>query len=108
MLELEAQVRWLGGDYLGSLACAREAVELNPGGLSRRRAPRALLRGALRVETDQLEEARRNVATVARIYGDRTWFVASGFSSITPPAPSPGARAGSPTRSPRSAEGATG
>ena len=80
VLELEAHVRWLGGDYLGSLACAREAVKLNPGGLSRRRAHGLCSAALSAVETDQLEEARRNVATAARIYGDRVWFVASGFS----------------------------
>ncbi|HEX3605732.1 MAG TPA: AAA family ATPase [Candidatus Dormibacteraeota bacterium] len=80
VLELESHVRWLAGDYAGALACAHEAVVLNPGGLSRRRAAGLCFAALSAVETAQLDEARRNVATVARIYGDRTWFVASGFA----------------------------
>jgi DNA-binding CsgD family transcriptional regulator/tetratricopeptide (TPR) repeat protein len=80
VLELESNVRWLAGDYPGSLACAREAVVLNPGGLSRRRAHGLCSAALSAVETDQLDEARRNVATAARIYGERTWFIASGFA----------------------------
>ncbi|HEX6492629.1 MAG TPA: LuxR C-terminal-related transcriptional regulator, partial [Candidatus Dormibacteraeota bacterium] len=80
VLELEAQVRWLTGDYAGSLACAREAVVLNPGGLSRRRAHGLCSAALSAVETDQLDEARRNVGTALRIYGDRIWFIASGFA----------------------------
>lgn len=80
VLELESHVRWLAGDYAGSLACVREAVVLNPGGLSRRRAAGLCIAALSAVEIDQLDEARLDVATAARIYGDRTWFVASGFA----------------------------
>ncbi|MDB5068109.1 MAG: hypothetical protein JWM18_4543 [Chloroflexi bacterium] len=80
VLELESHVRWLAGDYAGSLACAREAVVLNPGGLSRRRATGLCFAALSAVETDQLDEARRDAATAARIYGDRSWFVGSGFA----------------------------
>ncbi|TMD00503.1 MAG: hypothetical protein E6J03_12035 [Chloroflexi bacterium] len=80
VLELESLVRWFACDYAGSLACAREAVMLNPGGLSRRRATGLCSAALSAVEIDQLDEARRDVAAAGRIYGDRHWFVASGIA----------------------------
>ena len=80
VLELESHVRWLAGDLEGSLACAREAVALNPGGLSLRRAMGLCCAALSAVETDQLADARRDVATARRIYGDQRWFFASDFS----------------------------
>jgi len=80
VLDLESCVRWLASDYAGSLACAREAVVLDPGALSRRRAAGLTFAALSGVEADQLDDARRNAATACRTYGERTWFVASDFA----------------------------
>lgn len=80
VLELESHVRWLAGDFAGSMACAREAVELNPGGLSPRRAMGLCCSALSGTESDQLADARRDAATARSVYGDRRWFFASDFS----------------------------
>jgi len=80
VLELESHVRWLAGDFEGSLACAREAVALNPGGLSLRRAMGLCCAALSAIETDQLADARRDVSAARRVYGDQRWFFASDFS----------------------------
>ena len=80
VLELESHVRWLAGDFEGSLACAREAVALNPGGLSLRRAMGLCCAALSAIETDQLTDARRDVSAARRVYGDQRWFFASDFS----------------------------
>ncbi|MDQ3947403.1 MAG: AAA family ATPase, partial [Actinomycetota bacterium] len=80
VLELESHVRWLGGDFAGSLACAREAVALNPGGVSPRRAHGLCFAALSAIEADQLAEARRDVSTVRSVYGERRWFFASDLS----------------------------
>lgn len=80
VLELESHVRWVTGDFAGSLACAEEAVSLNPGGLSPRRA-HGLCVGALSAtELGRLADAQRYLALARRIYGDKRWFFASDFS----------------------------
>ena len=80
VLELEGYVRWLAGDYAGSLACVREAMVLNPGELSRRRAHGLCVAALSAVETDHIDEARSNVVAARRVYGDRVWFFVSDIS----------------------------
>lgn len=59
ILEFEAVVRWLAGDFEATLRCARESVASNPAGMSRRRGF-AMAFGALAaVESARLAEAQR-------------------------------------------------
>ncbi|HEV8626073.1 MAG TPA: AAA family ATPase [Acidimicrobiia bacterium] len=80
VLELEAHVRWLAGDFTGSLACAREALALNPGGLSPRRAHGLCVGAVAATELDHLADAQRYLSMAKRVYGDKRWFFASDFS----------------------------
>jgi DNA-binding CsgD family transcriptional regulator/tetratricopeptide (TPR) repeat protein len=80
VLELESHVRWLAGDFAGALGCAEEAVALNPGGFSPRRAHGLCVGALCATELGRLPEARQYVATAKRIYGEKRWFFASDFS----------------------------
>ena len=80
VLEVESHVRWVNGDFAGALACAQEAIVLNPGGLSPRRAHGLCVAALSATELDQLDDAHRYVAMARRIYGDKRWFFASDFS----------------------------
>jgi DNA-binding CsgD family transcriptional regulator len=80
VLELEAHVRWTAGDFAGSLACAREALALNPGGSSPRRAHGLCVGALAATELDELDDAHRFLSMAKRIYGDKRWFFASDFS----------------------------
>jgi DNA-binding CsgD family transcriptional regulator len=77
-LELEANVRWLGGDLAGSLACARDALKQNPGRIGRRRGQCLASLALAAIETGELAEARRAIAAARQIYGAETWFMAGG------------------------------
>lgn len=71
ILEFEAVVRWLAGDFDTTLRCARESVAWNPGGMSRRRGF-AMAFGALAAaESDRPAEAQRFLAVGHAAYGDR-------------------------------------
>jgi DNA-binding CsgD family transcriptional regulator len=77
VLELEANVRWLVGDYRGGRGCAREAVALNPGAQSLRRAHGLAMAVLSEVELDEVAEAHHDAAAAGAVYGGRTWFFAS-------------------------------
>lgn len=79
VLELEANVRWLGGDYAGSMACARRVVEFNAGRIGFRRGNCLSALALSGVEVGELADARRAVASAQRIYGSDTWFMSSGL-----------------------------
>jgi DNA-binding CsgD family transcriptional regulator len=78
VLELEANVRWLGGDLAGSLACARDVLRHHPGRIGFRRGQCLASLALSATETGEVAEARRAVAAARRIYGAETWFMASG------------------------------
>ena len=80
VLELESHVRWVNGDFAGALHCAQEAIVLNPGGLSPRRAHGLCVAALSATELDQVADAHRYVAMARRIYGDKRWFFVSDFS----------------------------
>ncbi len=77
VLDLESHVRWLAGDFAGSLACAREVIALHPGGLSLRRGLAACTATLSCLETDRLAEAARHLAAARSVYSGRRWWFAS-------------------------------
>ncbi|MGH8973459.1 MAG: ATP-binding protein [Acidimicrobiia bacterium] len=79
VLELEAHVRWLAGDFAGSLACVHETELHNPG-LGLRRGVSLVCAALAGIEMGDVAEARRAAAGARRIYGTRTWFMASGLA----------------------------
>jgi len=80
VLETEALVRWLAGDYLGSLRCGREVVMLNAGRIGLRRGLGPVCLALSGAEVGELAEAHRALATARQIYGSRVWFMASGLA----------------------------
>ena len=77
VLELESHVRWLAGDLAGSLRCTQESVTISPGMSSRRRGMGMLIAALDTVEIGEIEETRRHVASVRRVYGDSQWYMAT-------------------------------
>lgn len=80
VLELESHVRWLAGDFAGSLACARQVVALHPGRLGLRRGHCLAFLALSALEVGELADARRSVAAARRLYGSGVWFMASGLA----------------------------
>jgi len=80
VLELESHVRWVGGDFAGSLARAEEALALNLGGLSGRRAMGLCIGALSAIELDRLADAQRYLTLARRIYGAKRWFFCSDFA----------------------------
>lgn len=77
VLELESHVRWLAGDLAGSLRCTQESVTISPGMSSRRRGMGMLIAALATVEIGEIDETRRHVASVRRVYGDSQWYMAT-------------------------------
>jgi DNA-binding CsgD family transcriptional regulator len=77
VLELESHVRWLAGDLAGSLRCTQESVMISPGMSSRRRGMGMLIAALATVEIGEIDETRRHVASVRRVYGDSQWYMAT-------------------------------
>jgi DNA-binding CsgD family transcriptional regulator len=77
VLELESHVRWLAGDLAGSLRCTQESVTISPGMSSRRRGMGMVIAALATVEIGEIEETRRHVASVRRVYGDSQWYMAT-------------------------------
>ena len=73
LVELEALVHWVAGDFAGSLTAAREAVAWLPAANSRRRAPGAIYGALSALETDDEPEAARLLERGRAMLGDRTF-----------------------------------
>jgi len=80
VLEIEALIRWLAGDYVGSLECGREVLMLNANRMGLRRGLGLTCLALSGAEVGELAEARRALDTARAIYGSRVWFMASGLS----------------------------
>ena len=59
LVELEALVRWIAGDFAGSVAAAREAIAWLPAATSRRRAPGPIYGAMSALEAGDESEAAR-------------------------------------------------
>lgn len=80
VLELESLVRWLSGDFRGSLQCAREVVMLNANRIGLRRGLGLTCLALSGAEVGELAEAHAALDSTRQIYGDGVWFMASGIA----------------------------
>jgi DNA-binding CsgD family transcriptional regulator len=71
ILEFEAVVRWLAGDFEETLRCVRESVAWNPGGMSRRRGFATAFGALAASEVDRPVEAEYFLAVGQAAYEDR-------------------------------------
>ena len=73
LLELEALVRWVAGDFAASVAAAREAVAWLPAARSRRRAPGAIYGAMSALEAGDESEAARLLRRGRAMLGGEAW-----------------------------------
>ena len=73
VVELEAFVHWMAGDFTAAVAAARETVAWVPGGTSRRRALGIACGAMAAIETGDVREAERLLARVRQALGGRDW-----------------------------------
>ena len=73
VVELEAFVHWMAGDFTAAVAAARETVAWVPGGTSRRRALGIACGAMAAIETGDVREAERLLAWVRQALGGRDW-----------------------------------
>ena len=73
VVELEAFVHWMAGDFTAAVAAARETVAWVPGGASRRRALGIACGAMAAIETGDVREAERLLARVRQALGGRDW-----------------------------------
>ena len=73
LVELEAVVRWIAGDFAAALGLAREAVAWHPAATPRRRAIGPVFGALAAIEPEDLVEAERLLARAQAVYGGRDW-----------------------------------
>jgi DNA-binding CsgD family transcriptional regulator len=73
-------VRWLSGDYRGSLQCAREVIMLNANRIGLRRGLGLTCLALSGAELGELPEAHGALDSTRQIYGSGVWFMASGIA----------------------------
>jgi DNA-binding CsgD family transcriptional regulator len=73
VVELEAFVHWMAGDFAAAVAAARETMAWVPGGASRRRALGIACGGMAAIETGDVREAERLLGRVRQTLGGRDW-----------------------------------
>ena len=73
LVELEALVRWIAGDFAASLAGAREVVAWLPSVNARRRAPGMVFGALSAIESGDILEAERLLARASGVLGGRDW-----------------------------------
>lgn len=73
ILEFEAVLRWVAGDFEATLRCARESMAWNASGKSRRRGFAMAFAAMAATETCRPAEAERFLAVAQTAYEDRPW-----------------------------------
>jgi DNA-binding CsgD family transcriptional regulator len=73
LVELEACVRWIAGDYPAALALAHEAAAWEPTTTARRRAIGMVVGAQAAIERDDVVAAERLLARAQAAYGGRDW-----------------------------------
>jgi DNA-binding CsgD family transcriptional regulator/tetratricopeptide (TPR) repeat protein len=74
LVEVEALVGWIAGDFTAALAMAREAAAWLPAATARRRAPGSIYGAVSAIETGDVLEAERFQARARAMLGERAWF----------------------------------
>ena len=72
LVELEAFVHWMAGDFVSAVAAARESVAWTPGG-TRRRALGLTCGGLAAAETGDVPEAEYLIGRARQAFGGRDW-----------------------------------
>ena len=73
ILEFEAVLRWVAGDFESTLRCAQESMVWNVSGKSRRRSFAMAFAAMAATETCRPAEAERFLAVAQAAYQDRPW-----------------------------------
>ena len=73
LVELEATVRWLAGDFAAAVTLVHEAVAWQPTATPRRRAIGLTMGALAAIERDDVVEAERLVTRAKEAYGGRDW-----------------------------------
>jgi len=73
LVELEACVRWIAGDFAAAMALAHEAVAWQPTRTPRRRAIGLAIGAMAAIERDEPGETERLAARATAAYDDRDW-----------------------------------
>ncbi len=82
ILEFEAVVRWLAGDYQATLRCVRESVDWNPAGMSRRRGFATAFGALAATESDRPAEAQYFLAVGHAAYEERPFAMYTDLVSV--------------------------
>jgi DNA-binding CsgD family transcriptional regulator len=72
LVELEAFVHWMAGDFVSAVAAARESVAWTPGG-TRRRALGLTCGGLAAAEAGDISEAEHLIGRAREAFGGRDW-----------------------------------
>ena len=73
LIEIEAVVSWLAGDFTAAVALAHEAVAWQPATTARRRAIGVAVGALAAIEADDVVDAERLLARAQAAYGGRDW-----------------------------------
>ena len=74
LLEIEATVHWVAGNFRAAVERVQEALAWNAGGMSRRRGVALPFAALSAAEAGQLMEARRFAAAARAVFGERDWY----------------------------------
>jgi DNA-binding CsgD family transcriptional regulator/tetratricopeptide (TPR) repeat protein len=73
LVELEALVHWIAGDFPASLVAAHEGIAWMPSANARRRVPGMIFGALSAIESGQRLEAERLLARARAVLADRDW-----------------------------------
>ena len=73
LIELEASVSWLAGDFAAAVALARESLAWQPSATARRRAIGSAVGALAATEREDVAEAERLLARAQAAYAGRDW-----------------------------------
>jgi DNA-binding CsgD family transcriptional regulator len=77
LLDMSARIRWLTGDFEGTISDALEATSWTRGGLGKRRGWSVAIAAMAAAETGQIAAARSHLERAKAAYGGREWYAAS-------------------------------
>jgi hypothetical protein len=77
LLDMSARIRWLAGDFEGTIGDALEATSWTRGGLGKRRDWSVAVAARAAAETGQIEAARSHLERAKAACAGREWYAAS-------------------------------